>query len=267
MNFNERVIAMSNHKVEINQDKCIGCGMCVKTCVSNNIELIEKKANTKLNDCLMCAQCLAICPVEAIHLTGFEDKPIEKTKDIKPLNPEDVLNTIRFRRTIRQFKDKAVPDNVVQDILEAGRLTHTAKNMQDVSFIILDKEKKELEELAVNLFKKIKPVANLTSPLARNKEINDDFFFFKAPLVIVVVSNSETNGVLAAQNMEFMAEAHGLGVLYSGYFTRASKASRKIKQKLNIPKGKQVATTLVIGYPSIEFKRSTPHEKLDVTYL
>lgn len=258
---------MSNHKVEINQDTCIGCGMCVKTCVSNNIELIDKKAHTKLDDCLMCAQCLAICPVKAIDLTGFEDEPIEKTAAFKPLDPKDILNTIRFRRTIRQFKDQAVPDNVVHDILEAGRLNHTAKNMQDVSFIILDKEKNDLERLAVNLFKKLKPVANMVSTAVRNKEINDDFFFFKAPLVIVVLSSDLTNGILAAQNMEFMAEAHGLGTLYSGFFTKASSVSRKIKNKLNIPKGKKVATTLVMGYPSAPFRRSTPHEKLDVTYL
>lgn len=258
---------MSNHKVLINQDTCIGCGQCVNTCVSNNIELIDKKAHTKLDDCLMCAQCLGICPVKAIDLTGFEDEVIEKTPDFKPLDSEDVLNTIRFRRTIRQFKDQEVPDNVVHDILEAGRLNHTAKNLQDVSFIILDKEKRNLESLAVNLFKRIKPIANVMNPVARNKEINDDFFFFKAPLVILVVSSDLTNGILAAQNMEFMAEAHGLGTLYSGYFTKASGVSRKIKSKLNIPKGKKVATTLVMGYPSVQFKRSTPHEKLDVTYL
>lgn len=56
---------------------------------------------------------------------------------------------IRFRRSVRQFQKKEIPGEVLKQILEAGRLTHTAKNMQDVSFIVLDKEKDSLEQMAV----------------------------------------------------------------------------------------------------------------------
>lgn len=56
------------------------------------------------------------------------------------LNPQKILDIIRFRRSIRQFQDKKIPIEVINQILEARRLTHTAKNMQDVSFVVLDKE-------------------------------------------------------------------------------------------------------------------------------
>ncbi len=80
-------------------------------------------------------------------------------------------------------------------------------------------------------------------------------------------ARNKTNGILAAQNMEFVAEAYGLGVLYSGFFTMAANASRKIKKALQIPKGKKVAMTLVLGYPNISYLRSTPHKELDVRYM
>ena len=51
----------------------------------------------------------------------------------------------------------------------AGRLTHTAKNMQDVSYVVLDQEKDRIEKMAVSLFKKIKPLADLLNPMARNQ--------------------------------------------------------------------------------------------------
>ena len=103
--------------------------------------------------------------------------------------------------------------------------------------------------------------------MARNNEINDDFFFFNAPAVIVILARDKTNGILAAQNMEFVAEANGLGVLYSGFFTMAANMSRKIKKTMGVSKGKKVAMTLVLGYPNIKFLRSTPHKELDVRYM
>mgnify|MGYP000514969530 FL=1 len=93
-----------------------------------------------MDSCIMCGQCSAVCPKEAIALEGFDDCQIEKTEDIR-LNPDAVLHTIRFRRSVRNFKKTKIPQEVVDQILEAGRLTHTAKNMQDVSLSYLIKKR------------------------------------------------------------------------------------------------------------------------------
>lgn len=116
--------------------------------------------------------------------------------------------------------------------------------------IVLDKEKDKLEKMAVSLFRKIKPIANLMSSMAKRNEITDHFFFFEAPKVILVASKDHINAALAAQNMEFVAEAYGLGVLYSGFFTMAANHSRQIKKQLDLPKGQKLVTALVMGYKS-----------------
>lgn len=256
---------MKAHKISVDTSKCIGCELCIKNCVAHNIKKHNEKAEIILEDCVLCGQCVAICPKKAINISGYDEEPID-TQDYH-LDPKTVLEVIRFRRTIRQFKQDRIPNEVISQILEAGRLTHTAKNTQDVSYIILDKEKEQIEQLAVRLFKKVKPFADMLSPMAKNNKIHDHFFFFNAPLVLVILANNATNGLLAAQNMEFVSEAHGLGVLYSGYFTMAANISPKIKKALKIPKGKKVAMTLVLGYPNVKFRRSTQHEKIDITYM
>lgn len=73
------------------------------------------------------------------------------------------------------------------------------------------------EQIAVRFAKRLLPVVKLMSPTARNAVIDDHFFFKNAPAAIVVVSKDEINASLAASNMELMAEALGLGVLYSGF--------------------------------------------------
>lgn len=257
---------MKKYEVVINKEKCIGCGSCTKTCAAHNLCLKNQKAEKIIEDCILCGQCTAVCPTQAITISHFKDKAIEKEKEVR-LNPQEVLDVIRFRRTIRQFQSKAIPQEVIQQILEAGRLNHTAHNSQDVSYVVLDKEKDRIEKMAVNLFKTVKPIVNLFSPMARQNEITEHFFFFEAPIVIVIVAKNQVNGLLAAQNMEFVAEANGLGVLYSGFFTTAANLSYKIKKAIQLPKKKKVAMTLVLGYPKGKFLRSVQRKELDVKMM
>ncbi|CAK7079880.1 MAG: Ion-translocating oxidoreductase complex subunit B [Eubacterium sp.] len=257
--------SINEHNISIDHEKCIGCGLCVKDCVARNITLKDKKAGILAQDCILCGHCVAVCPKAAVSISGYEEEPVP-SQGIR-LDPEAVLEVIRQRRSVRQFQDREIPKAVLAQVLEAGRITHTAKNMQDVSLIVLDREKSKTEQMAVNLFRRIRPLAGLFNPLARRVPIDDHFFFFHAPIAIVIAAKAPIDGALAAQNMEFAAEANGLGVLFSGYFTTAAGASRKIRKALGIPKGKKAVTTLVLGYPKVSYQRSAQREPLDIQYL
>ena len=101
----------------------------------------------------------------------------------------------------------------------------------------------------------------------RNTTIDDNFFFKKAPLVIVVNGKGKTSPCLASSYMELMAESLGLGVLYSGFFVAATKFSRKIAKALNTPEGHTPVTCLVMGYPDVEYKRIPPRNEAEVNYI
>ncbi|MEG0230318.1 MAG: 4Fe-4S binding protein, partial [Oscillospiraceae bacterium] len=68
--------------------------------MSHNIIIEKNKAKTLSNDCIMCGHCVAVCPQNAVTISGYTSKPLPK-KDIS-LNAEDILATMQFRRTIRQ---------------------------------------------------------------------------------------------------------------------------------------------------------------------
>ena len=56
-------------KIEVDEEKCIGCGACAATC--NNFEMNEGKAKAKKKevDKIGCNQEAAdVCPVEAIKV-------------------------------------------------------------------------------------------------------------------------------------------------------------------------------------------------------
>lgn len=257
---------MAEHVIKIDREKCIGCGMCKNDCAAHNIEMRAGAPYVITDDCIQCGHCVAVCPKAAISIGGYEEELPVQTKETR-LDSAQVLDVIRFRRTVRQFQDKEIPAEVLEQILEAGQMTHTAKNLRDVSFVVLDKEKDKFEKMAVRLFRRIKPITGLFSSMVRRNQVDDHFFFFHAPLVIVVAAKDRTNGILAAQNMEFVAEANGLGVLFSGFFASAVNVSNKIKKALGMPRGKKAAAVLVLGYPKIKYQRAVPREKINVKYL
>lgn len=254
------------HIIKVNKDLCIGCSLCKNDCPLNNIDIKNKKSVIKSQDCIKCGHCVAICPKEAITMTGFDESPIEFTKQ-PTLDSNELLMALKARRTIRKFKNKEVPSEVIQQIIEAGRFTPSAKNAQDISYIVLGDNKGRYEEVAVKIFRKIKPIVSLWMKDAKEATIDDNFFFKKAPVVIMVVAKDKVSGSFAASNMALMAESHGLGVLYSGFFTEVAKYSPKLRRLLNIKSKGNVVATLVIGYPDVKYRRTTQKEPANVIYL
>lgn len=95
--------------------------------------------------------------------------------------------------------------------------------------------------MAVRLFRRLKPLAGLFSSLARRSQIGDHFFFFHAPIVIVIAAKAPIDGALAAQNMEFVAEANGLGVLFSGFLPQPRARRAGSKKPLASPGAKRLS--------------------------
>ncbi|MDS1003327.1 nitroreductase family protein [Clostridium sporogenes] len=257
---------MKEHIIQVDKSLCIGCGLCISDCPVNNIIIKEKKAVIKNQECIKCGHCEAICPKAAVTLTGFSEKTMEIAEKTT-LNPRDLLMALKTRRTIRQFKNREVSLEIIQQIIEAGRVTPSAKNTQNVSYIVLGKDKGKYEEVAVKFFRKIQGFAKLWMKGAREVTIDDNFFFKKAPIAIMVVTKDKVSGSLAASNMALMAESYGLGVLYSGFFTVVANYSKKLRRILNLKHGDHVVTTLVIGYPNVKYRRTAKKEEAVVRYL
>ncbi|PLX50853.1 MAG: ferredoxin [Desulfobulbaceae bacterium] len=59
--------------LELDQERCIGCGICLQVCPHAVFELADDKARIVHRDhCMECSACARNCPVQALRVEAGE---------------------------------------------------------------------------------------------------------------------------------------------------------------------------------------------------
>jgi len=271
--------------MNVNSEKCVGCGICVKDCFLKCIGIADGKAKINNIKCMKCGHCIAVCPKGAVSTDEYKMEDVKDYNEAEfKIEPDTLLNFIKFRRTTRQFKDKDVETEKLLKIIEAGRFTQTGTNAQNVSYIVVKDNIDQLKEMALESLKikgeeLLKNLNPQTVPFKRyaqmwikmyneykeNPKMNDKLFF-NAPALILVVSDSQVNAALASSNMELMTNAQGLGTLFSGFFAMAAQGNENIRELLGLEGNKEIITCMVIGYPNVKYARTVPRKDASITW-
>jgi ferredoxin len=57
---------------EVNENECIGCGLCVRVCTEEAVELCDDKASIDTTKCRACNLCILTCPRQALRLWNIQ---------------------------------------------------------------------------------------------------------------------------------------------------------------------------------------------------
>lgn len=75
----------SRGHIEINIDKCISCGMCVRNCPPGALKVERPPAGTwTINrfDCIVCGYCVENCPPKCLSVVpGYQEPQDQKFED------------------------------------------------------------------------------------------------------------------------------------------------------------------------------------------
>ncbi|HSG68481.1 MAG TPA: nitroreductase family protein [Bacteroidales bacterium] len=152
----------------------------------------------------------------------------------------DAIENILGRRSIRKYKDKPVPKEIVRSLLEAGMNAPTARNIQPWHFVVVD------DRIMLDKLGEAHPYAKMLR---------------QATLAILVCGDrrlQEMDGYLvqdcsaATQNIMLAAHAHGLGSVWLGMYPREERM-KDVGSLLGIPGHILPVALISIGYPD-EYK-------------
>jgi len=191
------------------------------------------------------------------------------------MNIDEFLDLVHTRRSIRRFKNDAVPDELLEKILEAGRWAMSGANAQPWEFVVVrdplvkatvldswlapNNEAYVIEQTRVPEIRHHHLRAPLTEPS-----------FKDAPVLIVMVGDRRTyqatvlganflvtegasdaifikNMANATQNLHLAAAAAGLG---SEWISVNRPWGQALKKILDIPEILEVQTMAAVGYPA-----------------
>jgi nitroreductase len=154
-----------------------------------------------------------------------------------------VYELIKKRRSIRRFLPKQIPYEILQTIVDAGRLAPSGSNLQPLEFIVVDDP-----ELVASVFDHTRWAGYLPP------EIGPPPAGQRPEAFVVVLCNrqksstwTEHDAGAAIENMILVALDEGIGSCLLG-----SIAREEIKRILSIPEHCDIDSVLALGYPNEE---------------
>ncbi len=164
-----------------------------------------------------------------------------------------MITLLRTRRSIRQFTEQKVSQDIQNLLIEAMLRSQSSRNIRPWEFILVD-DKKQLEYLS------------------KAKQHGSDLIK-GASLVVVVIADHTKSDVwvedasIASIQLQLMADSLGLGSCWvqirNRMATEEVSSDQYVKDELEIPDNYSVESVIAIGYPE---EALPPHSKDDLLF-
>jgi len=301
---------MTNRTVTttIDPDLCIGCGECVRVCPSGTLSMQNGKAAVTGNESQNCGHCEAVCPTEAIWVESLQNRVLDFStfdpgNQWVPYGEYDLgylVRLLRSRRSCRNFLEKPVDREQIEDLIRIGITAPSGTNSQGWTFTVLPNRKdvSALGERIGKFFLKLNRTAEKAwlrrllkwigkpelESYYRNhyQSVRDalktyygdgiDLLFHGASAAIIVASKPEAScpaedALLATQNILLAAHAMGLGTCPIGFAVSAMQKDRSIGERIGIPGEEMVSAAIALGHPDEPYQRMTGRKPFTLRYF
>lgn len=289
--------------ISFNYELCNSCGLCVKICKDFSLVIQNNRPVENINPlfgCIACGHCMAICPTNAIKITGRDLSPddvSDYSKYGKSTDYESLESLFLKRRSIRDFKDMEIDDNLCQKIIEAASTAPMGIPPTDVKILVI-KGKEKVREFSFDvidyfhknrwLFSKntlwiwrlwgeetYDLMKTFINPMLKffkeTKDKDQNLLLYDAPMVMYFTGSAVSDpadSYIAATYAMIAAESLGIGSCMIGSIhPMISYGAKNLKKKWQLPIKSSGGIFIVFGFPKYKFKSVIKRSFASVTYI
>lgn len=151
------------------------------------------------------------------------------------MQANQVLELIRSRRSVRRFSDRPVPDEAVDQVLEAGRWAPSGQNNQPWRFMVVRDPAVKAALAPLTRYGVVVKAAPVLIPV-----------FIHKPSMYHEVKDHQSVGA-CLENMLLMAHGLGLGAVWLGEIL---KSAEEVRLALGVSDEHELMAVLALGWPA-----------------
>jgi len=263
----------------LDEQKCVGCGLCTKVCPAGLIH-VGKSGKAEMDDikgfgwygCWKCQHCLAICPKGAISILGKD--PINSLLPPKQESAEMILDALMTnRRSCRHFLDQDVDRDIIDDMLAILTAAPNGGNKMQVRYAVID-DKKIMLEIKKRVYEIMFSNAEEgIYPDGFDKSSFDDYMkdagledgktdiLFKGAPHIFIAHAPQGSGTwvqdvnIVSTYFDLLCASRGLGSIMMTFPLNALRAVPGLLEELGIPEDHYIAMVVGFGKPMYIYAR------------
>lgn len=270
--------------IQVDREKCTQCGRCAQVCPLGVIGMDGHGPKTIRQLCIACGHCVAVCPWEALDNANT---PLDKQiplESVPVLEADTAALFLRSRRSVRAYKNTAVPREKLVQLLDIARLAPTAGNSQGVAYHVID-DPDTLRSITAVIIDWAEEAlqsppwagspfeASLTAQIASYRQTGEDVVLRGAPCLVVAVADKNflptgrDNTHFSLAYAELYAPSIGLGTCWAGFFEACAIAGYgPLLAILRLPENMSVTGGIMVGYPQFSHKRLVERNPLQITW-
>jgi nitroreductase len=145
----------------------------------------------------------------------------------------DILQIIKIRRSVREYKDKPIPKDIIEKVIDAARFAPTARDVQPWEFVVIT---------GPTVLKQIGEIAE-----------NGRFISKAAACIAVFCSDTKyylEDGCAATENI--LLAAASLGIASCWVAGDKKPYCRQVSSLLGVPDSFKLVSLISLGYPESE---------------
>jgi nitroreductase/NAD-dependent dihydropyrimidine dehydrogenase PreA subunit len=270
-------------KVVFSSSRCVRCNLCSRACPRGIIgrqagSLLPFIAPADHDQCIECGHCEAICPTDAVVLTGahLESSAFPVAAD---LSSEQVAGYFQARRSIRLYKPEPIGQDRLEQLFDIVRYAPTALNRQPLGWIVINGPEK-VRAVARTVIDWTRAMLEKKHPMALQFHFDlmlqawdngGDPICRKASCLVVAHGLKEdrmagTDATIALAHLELAAPAFKLGACWAGYVGIAASMSPEVRAALGVSENQACLGVMMLGHPAVDYRRPPKRKPATLTF-